>query len=790
MLVHPLDDEGEIDTSANIAIVCLGTGYTIYERVKETVVKEEKRVVKLRIAQQDAYDFTKKEYPRYDFIERKFYSFKEAQKTVAENPSLFYGNKHDPLNEFVYECNARFSCSVCKKTYTSEKCKSCDDKYVCRFCHDHTGDDVTQVKQSLYLYLDELKKIDLAPYLMIKGEERFVFSNECYIDEELVYAGLSKDLPFLDIAPVIKSPFEKEKIIASVVDIETVNRKPKSFDKIVKEYGRDNIASLFYYLLVEKEISSLREESSDSLYDEYLRCHATIYDDKRFRSFVRDQDGLLRRDLLKELEANRRDTGEVIPDAIVSISVATYEGTNLIDVTYMCVVKPNCKSRFERRECSNHFYEKYADIVDERYDAIIRDGTLRSKLGSRLPPINMIYCHGGEEDIVLKFIRVMNTIRPHTVVTYNGNDFDFKFLIRSAFRYDINLAEKLCAVNPRFCDYKPLENIAKAKKALLNQNAVGFIKDTVLKLSHDTFMTFISTDLLLYNEGSLNQVCLSKLNVHKTDVSYSDIPDLLYSGSDRLMEYNCVDVFITGELYKAQLFDSVFYYFNLEKINGIPWDSAASKKRTPPAIMSSYGTYRHYQFTQPASLRPCRLHAKCVFRELINYFTHHTHARDFNGLMKTEDGRQIVLDFHGGACKLRKEYKKIEGFRYDGNRYMTQTEFYNCLKEQICQNKKLYDEYDTLALVVILSYLTSPKKESLSYDHFFLVFFDDYRNSYSFKDNKSRQLEIEKLKVFFYYLVVVRGPLGLSLCELMETLWCDYVDMYNTDTFFRIETVG
>ena len=242
MLVHPLDHTGEVDTCVNIAVICIGTGYTIYEKVSASTNIANGHIEKLRIAQQDSYDLESKDYPRYDFIRRKFYSFKTAQSIVAKNLASYFGNKHDPLNEFIYECNARFTCSVCKTTYTAEKCKSCGDNYVCRFCHDHEGNDLTQIEQSLYLNLDEMKKTAVEFCSCTKDKGTFIFSNKDYIHEEIVYAGLPKDLPFLDRDPVLKNSFEKDKIIASVVDIETVNRDPKSFRKIADKFeGNKNL---------------------------------------------------------------------------------------------------------------------------------------------------------------------------------------------------------------------------------------------------------------------------------------------------------------------------------------------------------------------------------------------------------------------------------------------------------------------------------------------------------------------------------------------------------------------
>ena len=246
------------------------------------------------------------------------------------------------------------------------------------------------------------------------------------------------------------------------------------------------------------------------------------------------------------------------------------------------------------------------------------------------------------------------------------------------------------------------------------------------------------------------------------------------------MEYNNVDVFITGRLYLSQSFDVILYYFNLEKINGIAWDCAASKKRTPSAIMSSFATYRHYQFTQPAVLRPGWVQTKLVFRELIDYFTHPTQARDLNQI-NTEDARQIILDYHSGACALKTEYKKIEGFKRLSNDLIDYEEFFNCFERQLKQNRSLFRQYDTVALVVLLTYLTTPHKNLLDYDCHFSKFLTAYKDTHLFKDKQSYMCEMGKLKDFFYYLVVIRGPLGLSPQENIVTLWTDFYSAYNND---------
>ena len=260
----------------------------------------------------------------------------------------------------------------------------------------------------------------------------------------------------------------------------------------------------------------LNEEISDFVYNDYLR-RSNRSNDFLLRVFIKNPDnGLLRSDLVEEVYANRGDTGDEIPDKIVSVSIATYEGSSLVDTTYICITKPYCnKIVTDRSKLTNRFYNKYANLVDKGYVLPISDDSLRNKMGNNLPPVNMVHCQGGEEWLVQKFIKVMQSINPHIVVTYNGNNFDFKCLIRSAFRYNINLAEQLCVVNPAFCRFKPIQNVRRAKSKIIKHNNTGFIENNILELTYDTFMAFISVDLLLYNSGSLNQVCQDRLKIKK-----------------------------------------------------------------------------------------------------------------------------------------------------------------------------------------------------------------------------------------------------------------------------------
>lgn len=151
LVTHPLDDEnGKPDSFERIAIVCIGVEYTIYKKTKEKSVKK-------KIMVRDSYDVENGDYVEHDMTPCTFYSYWNAQKTVAAAPYTYYNNKHDILNEFTYKCNARFPCSKCSKTDT--KCIPCGNAYICVRCHTHTelaGDDIKTFNQSLVLRLDEL----------------------------------------------------------------------------------------------------------------------------------------------------------------------------------------------------------------------------------------------------------------------------------------------------------------------------------------------------------------------------------------------------------------------------------------------------------------------------------------------------------------------------------------------------------------------------------------------------------------------------------------------------------
>ena len=124
----------------------------------------------------DSYDVENGDYVEHDMTPCTFYSYWNAQKTVAAAPYTYYNNKHDILNEFTYKCNARFPCSKCSKK-TDTKCIPCGNAYICVRCHTHTelaGDDIKTFKQSLVLRLDELTAVKKTAYLQKRGT-RFLF---------------------------------------------------------------------------------------------------------------------------------------------------------------------------------------------------------------------------------------------------------------------------------------------------------------------------------------------------------------------------------------------------------------------------------------------------------------------------------------------------------------------------------------------------------------------------------------------------------------------------------------
>lgn len=472
------------------------------------------------------------------------------------------------------------------------------------------------------------------------------------------------------------------------------------------------------------------------------------------------------RDLISvvyDIETVNRRRGVKIDDQIVSLVMTVCIVDRPIDATYLCVADPRVTSweKLDKPPVLNRFSKKYAQLITDQY----KDPTTGNA-------INVIHCKEGEKQLVLSFIKMLNLIKPHNLVTFNGETIDLPYQIRAAFRYGIDMAEELSLVSPKWCSHAGLNQIRAARKKF---SRAGFINKCVLDLSHDAFNAFVHTDLCKYNSGSLNEVCKTKLGLEKVDLPYTEIPHMVDTRHEKLFIYNIQDTELTTRLFAKDYFVSIRYFFVLKKINYTYWDTSASLHRSAPAYQANYSTNERFGFVQPPVLKPSRLHAKNVFEELVDYFIRHRQRIDIKDL-QYEKCKQLLIDYHNGALETRNDVKKLPN---GGSGAL------HVLEAQFTANKGLSSLYTTVGLLVYLSHLSNgpfEKGQKKCFNDLFKKFVKMFRfnGKTPEKNQKLLQDEYDKFCNLMYYMTTVRR--FLSPFDNAKLLCTEYADYYKTCT--------
>ena len=465
---------------------------------------------------------------------------------------------------------------------------------------------------------------------------------------------------------------------------------------------------------------------------------------------------------------NRSDSNSKISDRVVTLYMNTCIGTSVIDRVYFTTVMPNFEKWSKMKsEKFNRFSQSYKKYITGQYFAE-EDGDV----------VNLIFCKGGEAQLVRSFVNVLNAIRPHNTVTFNGETFDWPFLIRSGFRYDINLAQSLSILRENVAEFVGTDRISKSEWRL-KRNPAGFINKSVLNLDYDSLFPFIHLDLIKYNrnKGSLNEICQTRLGIEKIDLDYHEIPKALYGKEERLAIYNKRDVDITTRLYVDQYFFNNKYYAYLEDICGIPRDLSANEKRSTPTSYMKYTTNNRFRIVEPATCSPKRIHVNLIFKELIDYFFVHKQRLKLEELEYPES-KQLLSDYHNGALKTNALWKKFPEIHNDNvgmetinEIYLVQTVFDDCA-----------NMYNTVNLLKLLSYLSNSRKNLFvkPFKNIIKKFFGFFEFTEKKVEDRQRRMreECEKLINLMYYLVSTYKH--FSPFQDAALLWIDYAEYYKT----------
>ncbi|RUS71492.1 hypothetical protein EGW08_020743 [Elysia chlorotica] len=334
-------------------------------------------------------------------------------------------------------------------------------------------------------------------------------------------------------------------------------------------------------------------------------------------------------------------SGMQIPDQIVTIQTAKSINGNLQSIDVLTRKVPNCLMN-----SGTGNYTWYSTSVEEFVGC--------DNIGpfDKSAPVN-VWVVRNERSLIETFLNKLISYRPHFLVSFNGEGFDVKFLLRSAIGVGI---EEPIDVTLDYLVADKARRPWKSKGSVLSERNIddfsgthyrksryGLIPDSVLKVDYDVFPMVVGVDLYKLTACSLDASCVKyKTSIRKLgDIKHADIPKAYYARKLVFWKYGVVDILATLELYNILKFNSTDLFFAMEMLTGTPWNVAISNRKSLMAITAQYRQYDSLNFLTAAVIKPKRRLAQEIVKQLARYF--------FNDKACIEDEPQQYDEFYSSS---------------------------------------------------------------------------------------------------------------------------------------------
>ena len=310
-----------------------------------------------------------------------------------------------------------------------------------------------------------------------------------------------------------------------------------------------------------------------------------------------------------------------IPDEIVSLQIVTDTGGAFGEPIIFTRRLPTCWDDGGLHDTA----EFLKDVLTEEQIKGLRD-----KSGE--VPLVKVFPVKSEKALVDGFVQFMKVYRPHFLVSYNGEGFDLKFLLRAsvATEYADSLDDVLDHLKTN-CVTR-LNSMSRGLTPHIREGfkrggwlCRGLISDERLEVDYTLFPCVIGVDLFKLEHCSLADACAKRnVSVGKLDaVKHKDIPRLYYGRDPKFWQYALLDPIATRELLNKLRFQAIEIYPTMEDLTGTPWNLSMSMKKTQNAVTTRMIQFMSRGFVTPAVIRPKRLLARHVVRLLADYYLPH-----------------------------------------------------------------------------------------------------------------------------------------------------------------------
>ena len=468
-----------------------------------------------------------------------------------------------------------------------------------------------------------------------------------------------------------------------------------------------------------------------------------------------------------------------IPDEVITIQVVLSEGTKARDIVVLTRRMPKCWSSGTGIKDTNEFLK---DVLTEEEIA-----SIRKTADGKVPKLKVFHFKT-ERDLITGFVKLILRYRPHFLVSFNGEGFDAKFLLRASIATDMTPLNKM------------LDHLREDLSRRINSRKVvtpylykafgrphgwlcrGLISDKALVVGYDLFPCTVGVDLYKIEQCSLADACAKrKVKVAKMDsVKHTDIPGLYYGDTEMFWQYGILDPISTDQLLDKVKFPAIDVFLEMEALVGTPWNLSMSRKKTQNAICTQYREFISNGYLAPALIRPKSLLARVTVEQLVEYFFLQKYPT-------LPEAVQLVVDFNNGHCKCNTSFRRVDknvlqglGKNFsDVNHELTRSTLNTLLGYHKKNNIRSGEQYSTVDACIVLHYLSRDPEcfKKVLEDPVFKDIMDDFRAMFNVKDMDKRAGQLAK---FIAYLLEVRTVLSHRY-EDPKLIWKMYKKNYKMD---------
>lgn len=469
-----------------------------------------------------------------------------------------------------------------------------------------------------------------------------------------------------------------------------------------------------------------------------------------------------------------------IPDEIITIQIVLTVNKKLTDLVIITRNLPSC---WKSGGIKN---------TQEFLSSVLNEDQLKGlqKEDGSFVPLKVFYSKS-EKHLLTVFEQFVLTYKPHFLVSFNGEGFDFKMLIRSSFALNMlsspqdprSIAEKLDHLKRNIIQRLNSSGTVlspRLRESFQRPNGKlcsGLISDKDLTLDYDVFPCTLSVDLFKLEQSSLKDACAKRnVDIGKLQgVSHVDIPKLYYQQDIKFWQYALIDVLATEQLLQKVWFQAIEVFPELEGLVGTPWNLSMSRKKTQNAITTQYIQYISNRFLTTAIIRPKGLLAKYTVKQLVSYFFEDIDPVEPNAV-------QIITDFTNGHCKCNTSFKKYE--KQFGSTMSNKPVTLDLIRKLVTfdrnHNIKKGEDFSTKNACIILHYLSRWVKypeDVLMRDKEVFALIRKYQSKYT----KPSVQETRGLQMAKYIAYMLQVTVNLSPYEQHKILWKSYNEFYKTD---------